>query len=107
VCPPLSCCNRRVDGALPTQLYHLGRLLLACGTNELLPSQRSALETRLDLLWQQVQAAVQVRCQSSTAQALDVTERLLDKLLSSPCCQQTLRQAVPLAEALGPAARVV
>ena len=100
MCPPLSCCHRRCSSALSTHIYHLVRLLLASGTDELLPGHRLTLQARMDALWDRIEAALQ-RHGEYTAQARDLTERLLATLLREGCCRRALRRAVSLPEALG------
>jgi hypothetical protein len=103
MCPPISCCHQRLTSLLPTQLYYLVRLLLAYGSEELLPEQQQLLDSRLEILWDRVQLAVQHRCHTSPTGALNLTEQLIARLLRSDCCRRSLRRAVSIPEALGPA----
>jgi hypothetical protein len=105
MCPPISCCHQRLTQPLPTQVYYLARLLLAFASAELPADDRQAAEIRFASLWDQVQRAVQHRAHGSAADALALTECLTAQLLRAACCRQSLRDAVPLAEALvtGPA----
>lgn len=100
MCPPISCCHQRLTRPLPTQVYHLVRLLLAFGANELQANQKALAEARLASLWDQVQCALQDRFHTSAAYALTLTECLTVQLLQADCCRRSLSGAVSLEEAL-------
>lgn len=102
MCPPLSCCHRRLSGPLPTHLYYLVRLLLTHNSDEVLADQRAQVSERLEQLWDRVQHSVQGRCRVSGVRAIELTECLVALLLRDECCRRSLRRAVPLHEALGP-----
>ena len=102
MCPPISCCHQRLTRPLPTQVYYLVRLMLAYASAELLPNQTDLAAARLASLCDQIQHALQQRYSFSPAHALHLTDRLVAQLLREQCCRRSLRQAVPLTEALGP-----
>ena len=104
MCSSLSCCQHTPEPRT-APLYYLARLRLAAGTAELLPHQLAFLDARLDLLWEQFRYGMQRRLGVPARRAQPLGEQLLQRLLRHDCCCRALRQAVPLAEALGPMAR--
>jgi hypothetical protein len=103
MCPPLSCCHRQVRHPSPLrrQLYCLVRLLLASGSDEAPAAQRATLDTRLDSLWNCLYTAMRQYYRVPQSRAEELTEQVVHALLREACCRQSVREAVPLAEALG------
>ena len=102
MCPPLSCCHGRSMSPLSAPLHHLVRLLLAeAAPHELAEAERATLPAFQQALWQQLQQAVQAHYRASVARADELLEQLVQGLLLEDCCRQSVRRAVPLAEALG------
>ncbi len=102
----LPCCPQKTATQLSVQLHYLGRLLLANGSDEVLPDQQSWLETRLVGLRTHLQRLVQLRCHVSALCARDLVEHLVAVLLKGECCRRSLRRHVALADALGPTAGI-
>ena len=104
MCLALSYRRQQSTNQLSFQLCYIGRLLLANGSDELLPGQKSILKTRLRELWNQTQQLMQLRWHICPARARRLTKYLITRLLREPCCRRALRQSTSLETALGPAA---
>jgi hypothetical protein len=105
MCPPLSCCHRRstYSSLLRRQLYHLVRLLLASGSNEVPAAQLATLEARLDTLWHCLYGAMQEYYRVPPPRAQELTEQVVHALLREACCRQSVRDTISLKEALSQA----
>ena len=103
MCSDFSYCHGRSIHAISVPLHHVARLLLAQGANhELTTDERAELSACLTQRHQALQAAVQAYYHPGSPPVVEqLAEEMLTELLAKPCCQQSLRQHVSLAEALG------
>lgn len=103
MCPPLSCCHSqgRPFGPVRRQLYCLVRLLLASGRDEVPATQQADMEVRLSTLWDCLYTAMRQYYRVPQSRAEELTGQVVHTLLRETCCRQSVREAIPLEEALG------